>query len=111
MRPLRIFVFWRLRSARRNKYEALPLLKTLPDRETPRDFCFGHCSPATLNKYRAPTLTNPSRQGDPSRFFCSDVSARLLEMNAEIPLLKTLPDRETPRDFVSGLEKVGFRIP
>ena len=32
----------------------------------------------TLNKCGDHTFENPSRQGDPSRFFCSDVSARLL---------------------------------
>ena len=40
----------------------IPLLKTLPDRETPRDFCFGLFSPAALNKCRAPAVPNPSRR-------------------------------------------------
>ena len=47
----------------------IPLLKTLPDRETPRGFCFGLFSPATLNKCRAPTVPNPSRRETP-RDFC-----------------------------------------
>ena len=46
----------------------IPLLKTLPDRETPRDFCFGLFSPATLNKCRAPTVPNPSRRETPREF-------------------------------------------